>query len=342
MNAAGGFATCRIHEKLMEQLERALAGRISLLGEPHRGALRLFNGFSEGLPGLVVDLYASALVIHNHAEQPDLLRETILESLDFYRARLPWLAVGLLKTRRAEDIEERKGRLVFGGNLPRRVWENGIWYALDLRLNQDASFYLDTRGLRAWLKENSSGLEVLNTFAYTGSLGAACAAGGAARVLQVDLNRHFLNLAKDTFALNGLAVRRSDFLAEDFFRASARLRRSGEQFDIVLLDPPFFSETAAGRVDLEGQGERLVNKVRPLLKDGGRLVVINNALYLSGLDFLAGLERLGADGYLHLEEILPVPEDVCGVPGARVGAVPADPAPFNHSTKIAVLRVKRK
>ena len=326
----------------MERIQNALERRIPFLDPPHHTALRLFNGFSEGLPGLVLDLYASTLVVHNLAAQPDQLAETVGATLDLCRARLPWLSAGLLKMRHALDPEERKGRLLFGSALPRKVCENGVWYALDLRLNQDAGFYLDTRGLRAWLKQASPGLAVLNTFAYTGSLGAACAAGGAQRVLQVDLNQRFLNLAKDTYALNGLPVRRSDFLAEDFFRTAARLRRSGERFDLALLDPPFFSTTSAGRVDLFQQGERLINKVRPLLNDGGRLVVVNNALYLSGRDFLAGLERLGEGGYLNLEEILPVPDDICGFPGTQSGAPPADPAPFNHSTKIAILRIRHK
>jgi 23S rRNA (cytosine1962-C5)-methyltransferase len=327
---------------MIQLLERALEGRIPLMEEPHRTALRLFNGFYEGMPGLVVDLYATALVIYNHAAQPGHLDDSVRLCLDFYFSRLPWLEAGLVKVRRAEDPELRNGWLAFGDRLPKRIFENGVWYALDLRLNQDASFYLDTRVLRAWLKKRCNGLAVLNTFAYTGSLGTACAAGGAARVLQLDRNRRFLNLAKDSYALNGLAVSRSDFLAEDFFRFTARLRRSGEMFDLALIDPPYYSETGAGRVDLEEQFERLVNKVRPLLVDSGLLVVINNALYLSGKDFLAGLERLGSDGFLSLEEIVAVPEDVCGYPGSRAAEILVDPSPFNHSTKIAVLRVKRK
>ncbi len=322
-------------------LSAALDARLPLLTEPHNTALRLFNGFFEGLPDLVVDLYAATLVIYNYAEDPARLAAWVPAAAEFYRARLPWLSTALVKVRRGATPEERNGRLLWGGPPARRVRENGIWYALNLTLHQDSTFYLDTRLLRAWLKKNSTGLSVLNTFAYTGSLGAACAAGGAARVFQADLKARFLNLAKDTFALNGWKVNRADFWAGDFFRLAGQLRRRGETFDLVILDPPFFSETSGGRVDLVSDPARLINKVRPLVRQGGRLVAVNNALFTSGAVYLRVLEALGEGGYLAVEELIPVPEDVTGYPATRVSAPPADPSPFNHPTKIAVLRVLR-
>ena len=72
------------------------------------------------------------------------------------------------------------------------------------------------------------------------------------------------------------------------------------------------------------------------------MVAINNALFLSGKDYYALLQDLCADGYLTIEELIPVPPDFTGYPDTMVGAPPVDPAPFNHSTKIAVLGVKRK
>jgi 23S rRNA (cytosine1962-C5)-methyltransferase len=77
------------------------------------------------------------------------------------------------------------------------------------------------------------------------------------------------------------------------------------------------------------------------VRDSGRLVSINNALFVSGADYLMEMKDLCADGYLSLEEILPVPQDFIGCAGSAT-AWPADPAPFNHPTKIAVLRVRRK
>jgi 23S rRNA (cytosine1962-C5)-methyltransferase len=108
----------------------------------------------------------------------------------------------------------------------------------------------------------------------------------------------------------------------------------------VLIDPHFFSTTSKGKVDQVNESARLINKVRPLINDGGTLVAINNALYVSGLDYMRTLETLCADGYLRIRELIPVPADMVGY--HRVSAPITDPAPFNHSTKIAILDVKRK
>ena len=120
------------------------------------------------------------------------------------------------------------------------------------------------------------------------------------------------------------------------------MKRTGELFDCVFLDPPFFASTDKGSVDLVAEGKRLINKVRPLINDDGRLVAINNALYVSGGEYMRTLEALCVDGYLKIAELIPVPEDFIGYASTRREAPVTDPAPFNHSTKIAVMEIKRK
>ncbi len=113
--------------------------------------------------------------------------------------------------------------------------ENGIWYALDLRMNQDASLYLDTRNLRTWAKENLGGKTVLNAFAYTGSLGVAACGGGASRVVQLDLSRQFLNLAKTSYTLNGFPIHKADFVEGRFLVKGQPFQK--EQRKLRLRDP---------------------------------------------------------------------------------------------------------
>lgn len=331
----------------IDLLLRAAGARAKLIEAHARdgrydSAFRLFNGFLEGWPDLVMDIYGRTLVVFNYADDPEAAQPRIEAAWRLILAQFPWINTVCLKTRASADEEKRRGVLVHGSTPARKIREHGIWYALNLTLNIDASFYLDTRSLRAWAAANLSGRRVLNTFAYTGSLGVAAAAGGASEVLHLDLNRRFMNLAKDSYALNGLPVRRADFLTGDFWTQINALKRAGRQFDCVFVDPPFFSTTARGTVDLVSNSRRVINKVRPLVSHEGWLVVINNALFLSGADFLAMLEALCADGYLAIESLLPVPPDCAGYPETRAGSPPADPAPFNHSTKIVLLRVRRK
>ena len=248
----------------------------------------------------------------------------------------------VVKARNSANAAEKQGVLAYGIAPDRRMREHGVSYAIDITMNRDASLYLDTRNLREWALQHLAGKTVLNTFAYTGSLGVAARAAGAARVLHIDLNRQFLNVAKTSYTLNGFPIDKQDFQAGDFFPLISRLKRAGARFDCVFLDPPFFSTTQKGVVDLERSHGQLINKVRPLIDDGGYLVAINNALYVSGAAYLAELEALCADGYLAIEQLIPVPEDFTGYPHTRVAAPIVDPAPFNHATKIAVLRVRRK
>jgi len=334
-------------------LENAIEARSSLFDARHKrstppsgsvdeSAFRLFNGFTEGNPDLVIDLYASTLVMHNYANDPAQGQWLIEEAQGFLQSQLVWLRAGIVKTRNAESQAEKRGQLVFGEKPDTRIKEHGVWYSVDLMMNRDASLYLDTRNLRKWLIDNMRDKTVLNTFAYTGSFGVAALAGGATRVVQHDLNRQFLNVAKTSYTLNGFPINKQDFIAADFFTLAGKFKRTNETFDCVLIDPPFFSTTPKGRVDQVNESARLINKVRPLVNDGGVLVAINNALYVSGKEYMQTLEALCQDQYLRIKELIPVPEDFTGYPGTRVGSPITDPAPFNHSTKIVVLEVKKK
>lgn len=330
-------------ETITQLLQKAIEAREQLFDVDHETAFRLFNGFTEGNPHLSLDLYAGSVIFHNYHSDASAGMALVHEALELvqHHPRLSgWLHAGIVKSRHSTSQDDRRGKLVLGASPDRKIREHGAWYAIDLTMNRDASFYLDTRHLRKWLIDHMKEKSVLNAFAYTGSFGVAALKAGARRVVQLDRNGQFLHLAKDSYALNGFSIRKSDFLTDDFFPAVSKLKRSGTTFDCVLIDPPFFSSTAKGRVDQEADSARLINKVRPLIKDGGYLIAINNALYVSGREFMQTLESLCRDGYLKIEELIPVPEDFVGY--NRTGTPITDPAPFNHSTKIAVLKVKKK
>lgn len=327
---------------LTQLLENAISARKDLLAADPVGAFRLFAGFYEGEPNLVADVYGHTLVLSSYSSDPGEGQALLTEAQAVILQHLPWLTCVLQKQRQSQQEGLRRGQITFGESCDSSIMEHGVKYALDLQMNQDASFYLDTRLLRKWLLDHSQGKEVLNTFAYTGSLGVAALAGGASRVLQNDRNAHFMELARRSAMLNRLDLGKMKLRATDFYSEMARLKKEQVRFDIAIIDPPFFSVTEKGKVDMAAESERLINKVRPLIKHGGQLIVLNNALFLSGIEFMQGLDALCQDGYLSVEEILKVPQDITGYPSTISGVAPADPAPFNHSTKMVVLNVKRK
>jgi 23S rRNA (cytosine1962-C5)-methyltransferase len=328
--------------ELQERLAAALQARKAEVVPGFTQAFRLLNGFAEGCPDLVVELFGKSLVIFDHSRTPQAQNHLVQGAMAFYLQAVPEIEAIVLKTRYGGDPAERKGKLIFGTQADTRIREHEIWYAVDLLMNQDASLYLDTSNARLWAIEHLQGKRVLNTFAYTGSLGVAAKAAGASQVYQLDLNQRFLQLARRSYELNGFDYTPAEFLAGNFFTWISRLKRAGELFDCVFLDPPYFSITSQGKVDQANEAHRLINKVRPLIRENGWLVAINNSLFTSGGDYLQTLNNLCADGYLAIEELIPVPAHVCGYPHTIRSQPPADPAPFNHPTKMAVLRITHR
>lgn len=326
---------------LVSRLQSCRAARLQDASLQNLQAVRLFNGYHEGHPGLLIDRYCGLLLISNH--NPESIADTPLvdQIYEFYTQNQVGISGYLLKERRSPDSAARRGLARFPGELPGEISENGVNYALDLRLNQDDSFYLDTRSLRAWLKDNLGGKSVLNCFAYTGALGVAALAGGACHVTQTDLNANWLNLAEKSAALNGVQDKQT-LLAGDFFRIVGRLKAQQALFDCVIIDPPLFSRSRAGEVDLLGRWTSLVNKARPLIGHEGWLVAVNNALYLPGEELLQEWTRMTKPGYLEIALVADITADITGYQSTVVNAPPTDPKPYNHPTKITILRAYRK
>ena len=328
-------------DRFFEEFQKAVAYRRKLVLSDPLQCCRLFNGFYEGNPAFSLDLFAATLVIQSYSEgtvSPENWLAFIQKAVN---PMIPGIKNVLLKEHFSNDIEKRNGTILSGGPLDERIREWGVEYAIDLQLNRDSGFYLDNALLRKWLIDHCEGKRVLNTFSYTGSLGMAALAGGATRIVQTDLNEKFLNQFHKTAEINGVSAERYKNIAGDFFKIMALMRKEEQLFDIVILDPPFYSKTRNGIVDLQKNFINLINKIRPLVADGGKIIAINNALYVSGSEMMDRLEEAFDDGYIQIDERIPVPESFYGGDLSRA-KLPADPFPFNHPTKIVTLNVKRK
>lgn len=319
-------------EALSALLNTAFRKRKALFSDPDTDAFRMFNGFCEGFPSFSIDRYASTAVILwtdkkavPGAELLPFLSRICLEGI-------PGVESVLFKNRFGRTAEEKNGVLLHGEKVSDRIREWGVSYPVDLRLNKDCGFYLDSALLRRWLLNNAAGKRVLNCFAYTGSLGDAAHAAGALSVTQTDLNHNYLS------------TRHSDqeYILGDFFHVASSLRRAERLFDLIILDPPFFAGTGRGaRVDLARNTAALINKIRPLAAHRGKIITVNNALFLSGKEFISQLESLSGP-WLSVSELIPVPGSFYGFAPVSPETLPADPAPFDHPTKIAVLDILRK
>jgi 23S rRNA (cytosine1962-C5)-methyltransferase len=132
--------------------------------------------------------------------------------------------------------------------------------------------------------------ELLNTFAYTCAF-SVCATKAGMRTTSLDLSKKYLDWGRRNFELNGLDPNEHDFIFGDVFDWLKRLTKKGRAFDVILLDPPTFSQSKVSGVFQSGKHYgRLVSAALPLLKPGGVLFASTNNAQLKPEKFLEMIE----------------------------------------------------
>jgi 23S rRNA (cytosine1962-C5)-methyltransferase len=122
---------------------------------------------------------------------------------------------------------------------------------------------------------------VLNCFAYSCGFGVAALAGGAARAVNVDVSKSYLEWGKQNVQLNGFTPHPKDFIAGDVFDWLQRFGKRGQTFDVVIVDPPPYSTTRETRFSIQRDYARLVTLAARVTAPGGWLIACANAAELS-------------------------------------------------------------
>lgn len=155
--------------------------------------------------------------------------------------------------------------------------EDGAYFYVNFTDYLDTGLFIDHRNMRARIKANSRGKSVLNLFAYTCTASVHAALAGAKKVTSVDLSQNYLDWGKQNFALNGLDVSGSkyQFVAADIFEW---IKNNTEQFDIIFIDPPTFSNSKKfqGTFDVQRDHAALINRAMNRLTSDGVLYFSNN------------------------------------------------------------------
>jgi 23S rRNA G2069 N7-methylase RlmK/C1962 C5-methylase RlmI len=175
----------------------------------------------------------------------------------------------------------------------RDVREGDLSFRVNLSDYLDTGLFPDRRLLRALIRREARGKQVLNLFAYTCSFSVYAAAGGAASVDSVDLSRAYLDWGMLNFELNGfkgVEISPGDlsaggvpppfrFIRADILRFLPEAKKAGPRWDLVILDPPTFSNSKKMRdsLDIRRDYRELVSLCLDLLANGGKLFVSVNA-----------------------------------------------------------------
>ena len=267
------------------RLEVALDLRrsLNLVDNPENNTYRLVHGEGDNLPGLIIDVYGQTAVMQAHSAGMHVYRMEIAEALSevmgdivqhiYYKSEttLPFKA----------DLGPENG-FIKGGSPENVALENGLKFHVDWLKGQKTGFFVDQRENRHLLERYSKGRNVLNMFCYTGGFSFYAMRGGANLVHSVDSSAKAIDLTNQNVELNFPGDERHQAFAEDAFKY---LDRMGDQYDLIILDPPAFAKHRdALRNALRGYS-KLNAKAFEKIKPGGILFTFSCSQVVDKKDF---------------------------------------------------------
>jgi 23S rRNA (cytosine1962-C5)-methyltransferase len=283
--------------------------RSALLDPEETDAYRLVHGASDGWPGWYVDRLGAYLL--SQSEQPlstgqHQKLEGIVRAFSAHGAYHKLL----VRQVRNPEIAQVSPRLILGQAAPQRftIRENGLQFELGFHEGYSVGLFLDQRENRRRLLTGHIAAhfplfgrkgegpsrgprpQILNAFAYTCAFSVGAAKTGA-RITSLDLSRKYLEWGKRNFTLNQLDPAEHDFIYGDVFDWLRRFKKKDRHFEVVLLDPPTFSQSKEhGVFRAQKDYGRLVAEALPLVMPGGVLFCSTNAADWAADDFLTCIE----------------------------------------------------
>ncbi len=246
---------------------------------------RIIFGEADFLPGIVIDKFSDVLVVESLALGIDRLKPAILSILQNVLIEDGVKIRGIYersdaKVRLKAGMERFKGFIGEPFDTNVEIRENGIRYLVDVMDGQKTGFFLDQKYNRLAIQKLCRGKRVLDCFTHTGSFALNAAAAGAREVIGVDASEHGIRQAVKNAALNGFSDRVS-FLCADVFELLPRLEAQGEQFDVVILDPPAFTKSR-NSVKNAVRGYREINmRGLKLVRDEGFLATCSCSHFMT-------------------------------------------------------------
>lgn len=213
---------------------------IGIADNPTNDTYRLVHGEGDNLPGLIIDIYGDTAVMQAHSVGMHVNRLTIAEAVKetlgnsikniYYKSdtTLPYKA----------DINKDNG-YIMGGNASNISTEYGLKFHIDWLRGQKTGFFVDQRENRSLLEKYAKGRKLLNMFCYTGGFSIYALRGGAELVHSVDSSSKAIDLTNANVAINFPDDKRHAAYAEDAFDY---LERMGNNYDLIILDPPAFAK----------------------------------------------------------------------------------------------------
>lgn len=256
--------------------------RKKLIDNSQTNAFRIINSESDGLPGLIVDQYADFLVYQFLSSGAEFNKRIIIEILNDVLKPVGIYERSDLEVRTKEGLQPTQGLLK--GNAPDdliEVRENGFKFLVDIKNGHKTGFYLDQKDNRKLVSEFSKGKSVLNCFSYTGGFSVYALASGAKKVTQVEASASAIDLSMKNFKLNNLDSSLVENINGDVFEVLRKFRDERKTFDLIILDPPKFTESTS-QIQKASRGYKDINLLAiKLLNPGGILFTFSCSGHIS-------------------------------------------------------------
>ncbi|EOA4343092.1 bifunctional 23S rRNA (guanine(2069)-N(7))-methyltransferase RlmK/23S rRNA (guanine(2445)-N(2))-methyltransferase RlmL [Klebsiella pneumoniae] len=228
---------------------------------------------------VAIDRYADWVVVQEYAPPKTVDAHKARQRLfDIIAATIAVLDMApnklVLKTRERQKGKNQYQKMAEKGDfIEVQEYNARLWVNLTDYL--DTGLFLDHRIARRMLGQMSKGKDFLNLFSYTGSASVHAGLGGVRSTTTVDMSRTYLEWAERNLRLNGLTGRAHRLMQADVL---GWLRESTEQFDLIFIDPPTFSNSKRmeDAFDVQRDHIRLMTDLKRLLRKGGTIMFSNN------------------------------------------------------------------
>jgi len=268
---------------------------------------RLIFGEADFFPGLVIDKFEDVLVVESLALGIDRLKLKIVDMLKQVLADDGIFIKGVYersdaKVREKESMERTKGFIGEPFDTRVTISENGVKYIVNVEDGQKTGFFLDQKYNRLAMQKFCKDARVLDCFTHTGSFGLNAAMGGAKSVLGVDASEVAIEQARENARLNGWDDHVS-FEVADIFDFLPELEAKGEEYDVVILDPPAFTKSRE-TIKKAVKGYREINiRGMKLVKDRGYLATCSCSHFMDSDLFLKTVAEAARGAHVKLRMV---------------------------------------
>lgn len=246
---------------------------------------RVIFGEADFLPGLVIDKYEDVLVVECLALGMEQFKETIVSFLKEELAKDGIKVRGVYERsdaneRTKEGLPKVKGFIGEEFDTNVEITENGVRYLVDVVNGQKTGFFLDQKYNRLAMQRICKGKKVLDCFTHMGTFALNAGIAGAADVTGLDISEYAVQQANENARRNGLE-NTVHFRCANVLDELPKLALSGEQYDVVILDPPAFTKSRQATKNAI-KGYREINmKGLKLVKDGGYLATCSCSHFMT-------------------------------------------------------------